>query len=124
MMTLSRFVAVVVAMALAGGAEEVLAQTAPRQADPSSDGLSRRVRIHNQTGLTLQRLQAADVRTGEYAADLLAGSPVETGTSRPVVVDAGNNVCLFDLRAELSSGQVLTRENVNVCRIADYYLTR
>lgn len=123
-MTLSKLGAVLTAVLLMAVSADALAQSAPRPADPSSDGLNRQVRVHNQTGLTVQRLQAADVRTGEYAADLLAGAPVEAGASRQVSIDAGTNVCLFDLRAELSSGQVLTRENVNVCRIADYYLTR
>ena len=101
--------------ALAGGAV---------QAAQSTDGLSRRVRVHNQTGLEIKRLQAADVRTGQYAEDLLAGAAVAAGASRPVTIDAGNNACLFDLRAELSSGQAVVKENVNVCRVADVYLTR
>lgn len=90
----------------------------------SSDGLNRRIRVHNQTGLTIRVLQAADVRTGSYAENLVAGSPLDSGASRQVTIDAGNNVCLFDLRAELTSGQTVTRENVNVCRVADVYLTR
>lgn len=90
----------------------------------SSDGLNRRIRVHNQTGLTIQVLQAADVRTGTYAENLVTGAPLETGASRQVTIDAGNNVCLFDLRAELSSGQAVTRENVNVCRVAEVFLTR
>ena len=90
----------------------------------SNDGQNRRVRIHNQTGAALQKLQAADVRTGTFGADLLGGNPVATGASAPVVIDDGAGGCLYDLRAELAGGQVLLRENINVCRIADYYLTR
>ena len=90
----------------------------------SSDGQNRRVRIHNQTGVALQKLQAADVRTGTFGADLLGGTPVATGASVPVTIDDGAGGCLYDLRAELAGGQTLLRENINVCRIADYYLTR
>jgi hypothetical protein len=90
----------------------------------SSDGQNRRVRIHNQTGVAVQKLQAADVRTGTFGADLLAGTPMASGASTPVTIDAGTGGCLYDLRAELAGGQVLLRENINVCRIADYYLTR
>ena len=90
----------------------------------SSDGQNRRVRIHNQTGAALQKLQAADVRTGEFGRDLLGGTAVATGASTPVTIDAGAGGCLYDLRAELAGGQTLLRENINVCRIADYYLTR
>ena len=90
----------------------------------SRDGQNRRVRIHNQTGAALLKLQAADVRTGEYGRDLLGGTPLATGASVPVTLDDGAGGCLYDLRAELAGGQVLVRENINACRIADYYLTR
>ena len=90
----------------------------------SSDGQNRRVRVHNQTGVALQKLQAADVRTGEFGRDLLGGNAVATGASVPVTIDDGAGGCLYDLRAELAGGQTLVRENINVCRIADYYLTR
>ena len=90
----------------------------------SNDGQNRRVRIHNQTGVVLQTLQAADVRTGTFGPDLLAGTPVASGASAPVMIDDGSGGCLYDLRAGLAGGQTLLRENINVCRIADYYLTR
>lgn len=99
----------------------------PAAASPegqSRDGQNRRVRIHNQTGAALLKLQAADVRTGEFGRDLLGGTPVAAGASAPVTLDDGAGGCLYDLRAELAGGQVLVRENVNACRIADYYLTR
>lgn len=97
---------------------------APAAGGQSQDGQNRRVRVHNQTGAVLQKLQAADVRTGEFGADLLGGNAVATGASAPVLIDDGKGGCLYDLRAELAGGQVLVRENINVCRIADYYLTR
>lgn len=101
-----------------------LAGAAPTPQGQSRDGQNRHVRIHNQTGVALQKLQAADVRTGNFGADLLAGTPVASGASAPVTIDDGAGGCLYDLRAELAGGQVLVRENINVCRIADYYLTR
>jgi hypothetical protein len=110
-------------MAVALGAAG-LADAAPAPEGQSRDGQNRRVRVHNQTGVVLQKLQAADVRTGTFGADLLAGTPVASGASVPVTIDDGAGACLYDLRAELAGGQVLLRENINVCRIADYYLTR
>ena len=61
---------------------------------------------------------------GEFGPDLLGGTAVATGASTPVTIDAGAGGCLYDLRAELAGGQTLLRENINVCRIADYYQTR
>lgn len=116
-------VLIAAALGLAGAAEVAAAGAGPITAQ-SRDGQNRRVRIHNQTGAVLQRLQAADVRTGEYGADLLRGVSVATGASAQVTIDDGQGGCLYDLRAELAGGQALVRENVNVCRIADYYLTR
>ncbi len=101
-----------------------LAGAAPTPQGQSGDGQNRRVRIHNQTGVALQSLQAADVRTGTFGADLLGGTPVASGASVPVTIDDGSGGCLYDLRAGLAGGQTLLRENINVCRIADYYLTR
>lgn len=97
---------------------------APAVDGQSRDGQNRRVRVHNQTGVVLQKLHAADVRTGTFGSDLLGGTPVATGASVPVTIDDGAGGCLYDLRAELAGGQTLLRENINVCRIADYYLTR
>lgn len=110
---------IAVSIGLAG-----VAADAPAFEGQSRDGQNRRVRVHNQTGAALQKLQAADVRTGTFGSDLLGGTPVATGASHPVTIDDGAGGCLYDLRAELAGGQVLLRENINVCRIADYYLTR
>ena len=77
--------------------------------EPSNDGQNRRVRIHNQTGLALQKLQAADVRTATFGPDLLAGTPVAAGASVPVTIDDGAGGCLYDLRAQLVGGETLLR---------------
>jgi hypothetical protein len=92
-------------------------------ASPSGDGQDRRVRVHNQTGLALQSLQAAAVGTGMFGADLLGGAQIPTGVSRPVLLDNGDNTCRFDLKAGLADGQTVVRESINACRISDYYLT-
>jgi hypothetical protein len=118
---LARRIVIAVVIAASLGATG-LAAAAPE--GQSRDGQNRRVRVHNQTGAILQKLQAADVRTGEFGSDLLGGTAVATGASAPVTIDDGQGGCLYDLRAELADGQVLVRENINVCRIADYYLTR
>ncbi|HEY0599620.1 hypothetical protein [Brevundimonas sp.] len=115
------FTAAVIAASLGAAG---LADAAAAPGGQSRDGQNRRVRVHNQTGVALQKLQAADVRTGTFGADLLGGTPVSSGASVPVTIDDGAGGCLYDLRAELAGGQVLLRENINVCRIADYYLTR
>lgn len=110
-------------LGLAGAAEAAITAASPA-ATQSRDGQNRRVRIHNQTGAAVQNLRAADVRTGEFGANLLGGGAVAPGSSAQVLIDDGQGGCLYDLRAELAGGGVVLRENVNVCRIADFYLTR
>jgi hypothetical protein len=119
---LARRLVIAAVIAASLGAAGFAAAGAP--GGQSRDGQNRRVRVHNQTGAVLQKLQAADVRSGEFGADLLGGTALATGASVPVTIDDGQGGCLYDLRAELADGQVLLRENINVCRIADYYLTR
>jgi len=88
----------------------------------TSDGENRRVRIHNQTGVAIRSLSAA-TPGGGFGGDLLSG-PLEPGQSRPTLIDAGDGTCVFTLRAALADGRSIEKAGVNVCRVADVYLTR
>jgi hypothetical protein len=88
----------------------------------SQDAENRRVRVHNQTGATIQTLSAAPTEGG--AAVTLLAAPLDPGQSRPLVIDAGDGACVFTLRMTFTDGRTLERPSVNVCRVADVYLTR
>jgi len=90
----------------------------------SRDGLNRRVRIHNQTGWTMVRFQAADARSRAWLGDILGSQTLNTGASWAVTIDDGSGSCVYVFRAEFSNGQALERGSINVCEIADYYFTR
>ena len=90
----------------------------------SRDGLNRRVRIHNNTGWTMLRFYASDSRITSWQEDMLGRGVLNAGNSIMMNIDDGSGACLYDFKAEFTNGQVLTRYNVNVCRIADYYYTR
>lgn len=90
----------------------------------SRDGLNRRVRIHNQTGWTMDRLLIADNRSHAWRGDILETQNVATGASTVVTVDDGSGACVYLFRAEFTNGQTLERTEINVCEIADYYFTR
>lgn len=90
----------------------------------SRDGYNRRVRIHNQTGWTMLRFYASDSRKSSWEEDILGSSVLANGRSVTINIDDGSGACVYDFRAEFTNGQVLTRMNVNVCQIADYYYTR
>ena len=100
------------------GAQSALAQAR------SQDGENRTIRVHNQTGVAVRSLSAAPAPGAAYGADLLTGAGLDAGRSLPLTVDAGSGACVFTFRAVLANGQMLERPGVNVCRIADWYLTR
>ena len=95
-----------------------------RGAQSSNDGQNRRVRVHNQTGWTIVSLYAADPARTDWRGDLLTPEVLATGDSAVIDVDNGSGACVYVVRAEFSNGERLERVGVNVCRIADYYLTR
>ncbi|MDO9588047.1 MAG: hypothetical protein Q8R45_00935 [Brevundimonas sp.] len=98
-----------------------VAAAAPAQ---SRDGLNRRVRIHNNTGWTMTHFYASDSRISSWQEDMLGRSVLNAGRSIMMNIDDGSGACLYDLKARFTNGQELTRFNVNVCQIADYYYTR
>ncbi|GAA0614543.1 hypothetical protein GCM10009422_06920 [Brevundimonas kwangchunensis] len=90
----------------------------------SRDGLNRRVRIHNQTGWTMSHFYASDSRIDSWQEDMLGSSVLGAGRSIMMNIDDGSGACLYDFKARFTNGQELTRMQVNVCQIADYYYTR
>ena len=102
-------------------AADKIAVSAPVQ---SRDGLNRRVRIHNNTGWTMTHFYASDSRVTSWEEDMLGSSVLGAGNSIMMNIDDGSGACLYDFKARFSNGQELTRYNVNVCQIADYYYTR
>lgn len=90
----------------------------------SRDGQDRRVRIHNNTGWTMLRFYASDSRITSWQEDLLGRGTLADGRSIMMNIDDGSGACLYDFRAEFTNGEVLTRYNVNVCRIANYHYRR
>ena len=90
----------------------------------SRDGYNRRVRIHNQTGWTMTHFYASDSRIDSWQEDMLGRDVLAAGSSIMMNIDDGSGACVYDFRAEFTNGQVLTRMNINVCQIADYYYTR
>jgi ABC-type antimicrobial peptide transport system permease subunit len=59
-----------------------------------------------------------------FGTDMLGRDVLSAGRSIMMNIDDGSGACLYDFKAEFTNGQVLTRYNVNVCQIADYYYTR
>ena len=90
----------------------------------SNDGQDRRVTIINATGVTMTHFYASNSGRNDWEEDILGEDVLPSGASVRINIDDGTDACLYDFKAEFTNGQVLTRFNVNVCQIADYYYTR
>ena len=112
------------AMAFAPAPAAAPAESKIAVIEVSRDGYNRRVRIHNQTGWTMLRFYASDSRKSDWEEDILGSSVLANGRSVTINIDDGSGACVYDFKAEFTNGQVLTRMNINVCQIADYYYTR
>ncbi|WP_396594871.1 hypothetical protein [Brevundimonas sp. R86498] len=106
-------------LASTGGLSHLMGPTPTTQAQ---DGYNRNVRVHNQTGWTMTRLQASSA--GGWSQDLLRAGTLSPGQSRVLSIDDGSGGCRYALRAEFDNGQTLERSGINACQIADYYFTR
>lgn len=87
----------------------------------ASGAQDRRVRIHNDTSVTLYRFYSTDSGSDRWGSDVMGSSTLEPGRSMRLNFDNDYGYCLFDFKAEFADGQVLERREVNVCEIADYY---
>lgn len=85
----------------------------------AQDGYDRRVRVHNDTGVTLTHLYSTNSGDANWGGDILGSSVIPAGSSIVVDFDDGTGACLFDVRARFSDGDVLERYRINVCQVTD-----
>ena len=83
--------------------------------------VDRTVRIHNDTGMTLYRFYSTSSGASKWGSDVMGNSTLAPGRSMKLNFDNKNDYCLFDFRAIFEDGTELTRGEVNVCEIGDYY---
>jgi hypothetical protein len=80
-----------------------------------------KVRIHNDTGLTLYRFYSTNSGSSKWGRDVMGSSTLPSGRSMTMNFDNQYGYCLFDFRAIFEDGTELLRGNVNVCEVSDYY---
>jgi hypothetical protein len=83
----------------------------------------RRVRIHNETGLTLYRFYSTNSGASKWGRDVMGSSTLPSGRYMTMNFDNAKGYCLFDFRAIFVDGTELLRANVNVCEVSDYRYT-
>ena len=80
----------------------------------------RRVRIVNNTNVTLTRFYASNTKRGSWEEDILGSSVLPAGKSVMINIDDGSGACMFDFRAVLSNGRIIEAYGMNVCRITSW----
>lgn len=81
----------------------------------SSDGRNRVMTISNDTGVSMMRFYASNTGQNAWGPDQLGSSVLSSGSSWRVNFDDGTGACYYDFRAQFADGDVLVRNNINVC---------
>ncbi len=87
---------------------------------PAAGAGERVVRIVNRTGYAIVQFYGSNVGTRSWQEDILASRIIMPGSSVAIDFDDGTRYCAFDFKAVFSDGDVLIRENVDVCRITTF----
>ncbi len=85
----------------------------------AQDGYDRRVRVHNNTGVTLTHLYSTNSGESSWGGDILGSGVIQDGAGVVVDFDDGTGACLFDVRARFADGDVVEQYQINVCQITD-----
>jgi len=104
--------------------QQVLRASVRASEATTQDSFNRDVRVHNQTGWTMTYVYAASTGSETWGGDLLRSRSLAPGDSLVMTINDGSGACRYDLRAGFDNGEALRRNDIDVCRIADYYFTR
>ncbi|HWE20264.1 MAG TPA: hypothetical protein VG758_24315 [Hyphomicrobiaceae bacterium] len=80
----------------------------------------RRVRIINDSNVTLSRFYASNASRRNWEEDILGNSVLPAGRSVMINIDDGSGACIFDFKAVLANGRTIEAYGMNVCRITSW----
>ncbi|WP_417231519.1 hypothetical protein [Brevundimonas sp.] len=89
----------------------------------SNDNNNRRVRIINQTGVTMTHFYASNSGQNDWQEDILGRDVLRHNASVMVNIDDGSGACIYDFKARFADGDELERYRINVCQISEYRYT-
>lgn len=82
--------------------------------------LDRRVTIVNNTGFAITNFYGSNKGTNDWQEDILGQNVLPSGSQVTINFDDGSGYCKFDFKAVFDDGDVLVREDVNICEIATF----
>ncbi|PWF24049.1 hypothetical protein [Corticimicrobacter populi] len=83
----------------------------------------RNVTVHNKTQSVLISFYASRTSTSDWEEDILGSEVIGPGESIKIDIDDGTGACRFDFKGTFDDGEEATRNNVNVCEVAEFSFT-
>lgn len=90
----------------------------------AGDRHDRRIRIINNTNESIWEFRASNIRDKYYRDDLLGSRVISPGKHAIVDLDDGTGYCRFDFMTVMESGERLYKNDVDVCTLVNYRITR
>ncbi len=85
-----------------------------------ASALDRNVTIVNETDFTILRFYGSNKGSDTWEEDILGSDVLDAHTEVTIDFDDGTGYCIFDFRAEFDDGDVLIRQDVNICEIGTF----
>jgi hypothetical protein len=92
----------------------VMAGAGPAAAQ-CGDGKDRHVIVNNDSSLAIYSFYASRVGIADWQEDILGTHTILPGHESHINIDDGSCSCHYDFKAVMADGQVIIRQNVNVC---------
>jgi len=83
----------------------------------------RRVRLINDSSMTIREFYASNVNRRGWEEDILGRRQIPPGRSLVINLDDGSGHCRFDFKTVMSNGRSIEKRNVDVCRLETYRIT-
>ncbi len=84
----------------------------------SSDGMNRRVEVHNHTDTSVFEFYASTTRETSWEEDILGTNVILPGAEVRMNLDDGTNFCEYDIKVVFRGGVTLYEASVNVCAVS------
>lgn len=90
---------------------------------PTGGAQNRVVSIGNYTGVTMTHFYASNTSRSSWEEDIFGSRVLYSGGSYEIDIDDGSGACLFDLKAKFADGDIVIRNNFNVCTEAAWTIS-
>ena len=92
-------------------------------ADNTANAADRRVKLINESRMTIVEFHASNISRNGFEEDILGKRVVAPGQSIVINLDDGSGYCKFDFMTVMRTGQKIVKRNVDVCQISTYRIT-